>query len=184
MLYEPGSVSVVLGAGRQAESDVLVEAAAGDGVPVLRRRGGGGTVVLSPGQAVIALVTEVASPFRNREYAREIGSWCIRALESLGVQEAEQRGISDLAIRDRKILGSSIYRRKLLLFYQASLLVDVDTRIFSRYLRYPSRTPDYRQGRGHEEFCTTLAESGCRAGVPEVLDALRAVIEPELDRLL
>ena len=151
---------------------------------MLRRRGGGGTVVLTPGQLVIALATEVASPFRNREYAREIGSWCIRALESLGVSGVEHRGISDLAIQDRKILGSSVYRRKLVLFYQASLLVDLDTSLFSRYLRYPSRVPEYRQGRSHEEFCTTIAAAGYRVGVPEVLASLGAVMDRELARLL
>jgi len=163
---------------------VDLEAAAADGVPVQRRRGGGGTVLLTPGQAVIALVTEVASPFRNREYAREVASWCIRALEALGVRGLEHRGISDLAIGDRKVLGSSVYRRKLTFFYQASLLVDLDTRLFARYLRYPSRAPDYRRGRSHEEFCTTIAAAGRRVGVPEVLASLHEVIGRELPRLL
>ena len=141
-------------------------------------------MVLTPGQIVIALVTEVASPFRNREYAREIGSWCILALQSLGLRGVEHRGISDLAIGERKILGSTVYRRKLTFFYQASLLVDLDTRIFSRYLRFPSRVPDYRRGRSHEDFCTTLARAGCGAGVSEVLAALETFIGRELPGLL
>jgi lipoate-protein ligase A len=183
-LYEPEGISVVLGAGRPAEGDAYLERAAEERVPVWRRKGGGGTVVLSPGQAVLALVTEVSSPFRNREYACEIGGWCIRALERLGVSGVERRGVSDLAIRERKILGSSIYRSKLILFYQASLLVCPEMSLFSRYLRYPSRVPEYRQGRSHEEFCTSLRAEGYGLRVSEVLDALRSVVEGELPRLL
>ena len=183
-VYEPEGTCIVLGAGRSAEGDVDLAAAERDGVPVLRRKGGGGTVVLSPGQAVIALATEVSSPFRNREYALEIAGWCARALEELGVGGVEARGISDLAIRERKILGSSIYRSRQVLFYQASLLVDLDTGLFGRYLRHPSRVPDYRQGRSHEEFCTTLTAEGHRLTVPATLEALRAVVAAELPRLL
>lgn len=183
-IYEPEATCIVLGAGRPAEGDVDLAAAGRDGIPVLRRKGGGGTVVLGPGQAVLALVTEVSSPFRNREYAVEIAGWFSRALERLGVVGVETRGISDLAIRERKILGSSIYRSRHVLFYQASLLVDMDTRTFGRYLRYPSRVPDYRQGRSHEEFCTTLAAEGHGLTVSTTLDALRAVVAAELPRLL
>jgi lipoate---protein ligase len=183
-IYEPEELCVVLGAGRPEEGDVDLAAAAADGVPVLRRKGGGGTVLLGPGQAVLAMVTEVASPFRNREYAGAIADWCREALEGLGVGGIEHRGISDLAIRDRKILGASIYRSKLVLFYQASILVDTDTRLFSRYLRYPSRVPEYRGGRSHEEFCTTLAAEGYPVGVSAVLEALRSVAERELPRFL
>ncbi|MBN1836743.1 MAG: hypothetical protein JW820_12885 [Spirochaetales bacterium] len=182
-LYEPREVSVVLGAGRRAEEDVLLDRVRSDGVEVLRRRGGGGTVVLSPGQVVLALVTEVDSPFRNLEYFRHINEWVRRALGVLGVERVEHRGISDLAIGERKILGTSLYRRRLLLFYQASLLVDVDLGLFDRYLRFPSRVPEYRRGRAHGEFCTTLRREGLLETPERILAELRAVVEAELPRL-
>lgn len=173
----------MLGAGRRAEEDVHLERAARDGVPVLRRRGGGGTVLLCPGQVVLALVAEVASPFQNLEYFRTINGWVRRALAELGLSGVEERGISDLAVGGRKILGSSLYRRRLLLFYQASLLVDVDLALLQRYLRFPSRVPDYRQGRSHEQFCTTLRQSGCPAATPVVIARLREVVQAELPGL-
>lgn len=183
-LYEPAGLRIVLGAGRTAEADVDLQASAADGVPVVRRRGGGGTVLLSPGQAVLALVTEVGSPFRNREYALHIGAWWETALGRLGVGAVEPRGISDLAIQGRKILGTSIYRSKGILFYQASLLVDLPLRLLTRYLRYPNRVPDYRAGRSHEEFCTTLAAEGYRGDVNRVLEEMTAVTGAELPRLI
>ncbi len=180
LLYEPSEVSIVLGAGRKAEQDVILDNAEADGVAVLRRRGGGGTVVLSPGQVVLALVTEVSSPFRNLEYARTINGWFRRALAPYGGATIEDRGISDLAIGERKIVGTTVYRRRRLLFYQASLLVDPDLSLFERYLRFPSRVPDYRCGRTHLEFCTSLKLEGFRCGPVEVIAGLRKLVGEEL----
>jgi lipoate-protein ligase A len=175
----------VLGAGRRAEEDVLEAQAAADGVPVLRRRGGGGTVVLSPRQAVLALVTEVSSPFRNREYFQAINGWVREALAELGVPAGliQDRGISDLAMEERKILGTSLYRRRRILFYQGSLLVDNDLALFDLYLRFPSRVPDYRRGRGHGEFCTTLARQGYAVPVGRVMESLQRLVWARLPRL-
>ena len=95
----------------------------------------------------------------------------------------DDRGVSDLAISDRKILGTSLYRRRSLLFYQASLLVDVDLALFDRYLRFPSRVPDYRRERGHGEFCTTLRREGYAEPLAPLLEGLRKVVEGELPGL-
>ena len=135
----------MLGAAGKPERDLKLAALAADGVPVLRRRGGGGAVVLTPGQVVLALVTEVASDFGNREYARKINEWVIEALGALGVNGLEQRGITDLALRGRKVLGTSIYRSRRVLFYQASLLVANDVSVFEPLPR-ASRTPSPTTG--------------------------------------
>jgi len=152
-------------------------------VPVLRRRGGGGAVVLSPGQVVLSLVTEVASAFGSREYARAINGWFLEALDSLGIEGLEQRGISDLALRGRKVLGTSIYRSRAVLFYQASLLVSNDVSLFDRYLEHPRAEPDYRQGRGHDAFCTTLRTAGFDLGADRVIAALAPVAERRITTL-
>ncbi len=182
-IYEPDSLCAVLGAAGKPEQDLLLEALARDGVPWKRRRGGGGTVVLGPGQVVLAVVTEVDSPFRNKEYAGQINAWIVEALRRLSVTGVTPEGVSDLAIRDRKIVGTSIYRTRLVLFYQASLLVSNDLSIFTRYLAMPARVPDYRRGRTHEDFCTTLAREGFGGGVREVMDALREVVDERLPLL-
>ena len=182
-LYEPPSLLAVLGAAGKPEQDLLRDALARDGVPWARRRGGGGTVVLGPGQVVLAVVTEVDSPFRNREYAGQINSWVVEALRRLSVTGVHPAGISDLAIRDRKIVGTSIYRTRLVLFYQASILVDADVSVFTRYLAMPVRVPDYRRGRSHEDFCTTLAREGYRGGVAPVMDALKEIVDEQLPLL-
>ena len=182
-LYEPEQVCIVMGAGGKAEQDVFAERAEIDQVPVLRRRGGGGTVVLSPGQVVLALVTEVSSPFQNITYFRAVNHWFRLALQDLGVSGVEDRGISDLAIGDKKILGTSLYRRRKILFYQGSLLVDNDLSLFDCYLRFPSRVPDYREGRSHLEFCTNLRLEGYELSVVDVMRGLEGVVREQLFRL-
>jgi lipoate---protein ligase len=182
-VYEPPSPCAVLGAAGKPEQDLILDNLAADGVPWMRRRGGGGTVVLGPGQAVLAVVTSVGSPFRNREYAAVVNGWIIEALAALGVAGVSPEGISDLAIRGRKIVGTSIYRSRLVLFYQASLLVSNDVSIFARYLAMPARVPDYRAGRSHEEFCTTLSREGFAGTVNDVIEALDRVVRVRLPLL-
>ena len=179
-IYEPQEICAVLGAAGNPDTDLYLDRLTVDGVPWRRRRGGGGTVVLTPGQVVLACVTEVASPFRNKEYAEKINSWFIEALARLGVHGVEHRGISDLAIGEKKILGTSIYRTRLVLFYQASLLVTNDISLFTRYLAMPARVPDYRAGRTHEDFCTTIAREGYPLSVSNVMKSLKEVVDAGL----
>jgi lipoate-protein ligase A len=182
-IYEPGSLCAVLGAAGKPGQDLLLDALEADHVPWMHRRGGGGTVVLGPGQVVLALVTEVDSPYRNREYAAAINEWIVESLAGLGVSGVQPEGISDLAIRGKKIVGTSIYRTRLVLFYQASLLVDVDIALFTRYLAMPVKVPEYRQGRSHEDFCTTLRREGYRGTVGDVIREMQRVVSGRLPRL-
>jgi lipoate-protein ligase A len=68
--------------------------------------------------------------------------------------------LGDLCVGDRKVLGSSGFRRRDVFFYQASLLVDIDMAVVERYLRHPSSEPEYRRGRSHRAFLTTLRGEG------------------------
>ena len=179
-LYEPPALCAVLGASGKPEQDLLVQNLEADGVPWMKRRGGGGTVILGPGQVVLALVTSVESPYRNREYAAEINSWIVDSLALLGVTGVRPEGISDLAIAGKKIVGTSLYRTRLVLFYQASLLVSNDISVFTRYLAMPAKVPEYRAGRSHEEFCTTIAREGYPGTVQEVISAMESVVSRRL----
>lgn len=179
-IYEPNTLSIVLGAGGRLETDVYVERAQLDRIPVLRRRGGGGTVLLAPGQLVFAVVAEVGSTYRNREHLCTINSWVTKALTQSGVTGVEPRGTCDLAIGSRKVLGASLFRRRSILFYQSSLLVCCDLSLFSRYLRYPIREPDYRAKRAHGSFCTTIADQGYSISPQEIGRALQLIVEENI----
>lgn len=155
-LWEPEQVVVVLGRSNKAAVEVYEQRCQDDDIPILRRRGGGGTVVLSPGIIVISLVKHVQRQFFFQEYFRQINSLIIEALQRLGIQNLSQQGHSDICLQERKILGSSMYGSKNLIFYTASLMVANDLGLIDRYLRHPSQEPDYRRGRSHQEFLTTI----------------------------
>ena len=182
-IYEPAEPAIVFGAAGREQTDVYGDRARRDGIPLLRRRGGGGTVLLAPGQLVLALVAAVDSPYRNREHLCGINAWVTEALTDLGVSGVRPRGICDLAIDGRKVLGASLFRRRSVLFYQSSLLVCCDLTLFGRYLRHPAREPDYRARRAHAAFCTTLAEQGYRLAPGRVADALRPIVTSRLEEL-
>ncbi len=46
-----------------------------------------------------------------------------------------------------------MYRSRDLLFYTASLMIANDLMLLDRYLKYPSKEPDYRKGRSHFGIC-------------------------------
>ena len=179
-IYEPVSTEVVLGAAGKVERELYLERIEEDGVPIHRRSGGGGTVVLSPGQVVVALVKEVNKQFGNVDFMRKINKWIADVLSVLGVKGIEHAGISDLALDGKKILGSSLHRKKYFLFYQSSLLVENEIKLFNRYLKFPDRVPEYRRGRGHLEFCTNLALEGYRFPVEFIVEKIKTKVKQSI----
>ena len=73
----------------------------------------------------------------------------------------------------KKILGSSLYRRKDLIIYQGSLLVNPDLSLMKRYLKQPRKQPAYRKDRSHEDFVTSLHNEGYEIPEVEIIDKLR-----------
>jgi lipoate-protein ligase A len=175
-LWEPEQVVVVLGRSNKAAVEVYEQRCQEDGIPILRRRGGGGTVVLSPGILVISLVKQVQRQFFFQEYFWQINSLIIAALEHLGIQNLSQQGFSDICLQDRKILGSSMYGSKNLIFYTASLMVANDLALIDRYLKHPSQEPDYRRGRSHQEFLTTINQIYPGISIPDIKTSLDTVL--------
>jgi lipoate-protein ligase A len=182
-VYEQRDVEVVHGPSYCADREVFVDVCERDGTAIVERRGGGGTVVLSPGVLVILAVG-------GRDGAREgaldifgrVHDIIIDALRSLGVDDAVRTGVSDLAVRGQKILGSSLYMgtRPPLFYYQSSLMVYNDLTLLDRYLRHPPREPDYRRGRGHGQFCATLRELGYSVDMAELAELIQSHLRDNL----
>ncbi len=155
-------VCVVLGRSGRLDEEVYAARCTADGVPVYRRRGGGGTVVLAPGCVVVSVSEPLEDPVRvASRMARTVGALAGVIGRAAGV-ELVARGTGDLCVGDRKVLGSSVFARRDGFLYQASLLVDMDLSLVDRYLPHPPREPGYRRGRSHREFLTNLKDHGCR----------------------
>lgn len=159
-LFETMRHAVVLSSSNSAEREAFEDVCRDSDIPVLQRRGGGGTVLLGPGCLVLTFAFFAKDVFSNQKYFQMINGLWADALADAGVNGLVTRGHSDLASGDLKIAGTSLFRRKHLVVYQGSLLVDPDFELISKVLRHPSREPDYRNGRSHREFLTSCRELG------------------------
>ncbi len=158
-VFVPPSPMVVLGRSNKEEREAHVERCQRDGVPILKRYGGGGTVLLHRGCVVVSIGAWVSSPYHNDRYFSALNNSIITAMSPLFPELGfRQRGYSDIVKGQRKFAGTSLFRSRTYLLYQASLLVDLQIEQIETYLQHPSKEPDYRQGRSHREFLLGLNE--------------------------
>jgi lipoate-protein ligase A len=155
-VWEWRTPAVVLGSACRLADDVDLAACEADGVPVLRRSSGGGTVLLGAGCLLYSLVLsydrDPALGEIRSSYAFILG----RIAESLGIDRVEPAGTSDLALAGRKFSGNAQQRKRHFLLHHGSLLYSFDLARVGRYLRPPPRQPEYRAGRDHADFLTSL----------------------------
>jgi len=179
-VYRPDRVAVVVGRGGDPARELHLEATAADGVPVYRRPGGGGAVVLDPGNLVVALALPMPGLGNITGAFRQASDLVIAALAGCGVTGVVQRGVSDLALGDRKLGGSCLHRQRGMAHYSTTLLVEPDLALLDRYLQHPPREPDYRAGRAHGAFVTTLRLAGCTTAQDELAAALASHLRVRL----
>jgi lipoate-protein ligase A len=172
-VWEPRFPIVVIGRGGSEELEVKTDNCIRDGVPVFRRKTGGGAVVLIPGVLVFSLAKKVAKDLVIREYTGQVNEQVINFLSGSGVKDLTVRGISDICIGNRKIMGSGMFRRKKILFFQGSILVDPDIKMMDRYLKPPPKPPDYRKNRDHADFITTLSQHGIEESTKDLVIKMR-----------
>jgi lipoate-protein ligase A len=160
LVWQPAETVIVLGQSNSPERSLILENVVSDGIPVTKRPTGGEAVILTPQMAVITVAREFPGLVRSRDFFMEVNGMILDLLSDLGVKNYGTRGISDITIGHRKILGSSMHRRENRLVYHAVLNIAGDPAIFEKYLRHPSREPDYRRNRPHGEFVTSLENEG------------------------
>jgi lipoate---protein ligase len=171
-VWQPDKTYMVLGQSNKAESSLETEAVLADGITVVKRPSGGETVILTPNTIVISIAFPTETLKNPQEYFRRINESIISVLAKKGVVNLLQKGISDIAIGEKKILGSSIYRRPNKVFYHAVLNVAEDISIIAKYIRHPAKEPDYRKGRPHGEFVTSIRAEGYDLSVESLLPEL------------
>jgi lipoate-protein ligase A len=150
--------AVVLGSGCRLAEDVDEAACQADGVAILRRASGGGTVLLGRGCLCYSLVLAYDRSPALKEIRPSYGYILDRVREALvevfpGI---ERVGISDLAAGGRKFSGNAQQRKRHHLLHQGTLLYGFDLALVTRYLRLPARQPEYRGGRAHSAFLVDL----------------------------
>jgi lipoate-protein ligase A len=160
LVWIPENTFIVLGASNNPETSVIEENVIVDNIIVYKRKSGGQAVVLTPKVIVISKLFVNSENLQPKTVFKEVNSIIISVLENMGVENLSQEGISDIAISGKKILGSSIYRNKDKLLYHAVINHSEPVSTFERYLKHPQKEPDYRKGRRHGEFVTSLQKEG------------------------
>ena len=183
-VYEPPEVSVVIGRGGRQELELNTANIAADGVPLYKRAGGGCSVVLDPGNLIVSVAIPLPGIGGIKTVFAGISSWVITALTACDVPGVKQRGISDLALGERKIGGSCIYRTRGLVYYSTTLLLDPDLDLVDRYLLHPPREPDYRLGRSHRKFMGSLKALGLPPGNADLAYRLSIMLNLRLEELV
>jgi lipoate-protein ligase A len=176
--YCPTQTAVVLGRGSRPEVELNVEACVADGVPILKRRGGGCAVVLDTGNVIVSATLPTHALGGVRRHFARLSEWLIDGLARIGVVGVRREGTSDLALGDRKIGGACIYSPKGALFYSASLLIEPDIALVERYLKHPPREPAYRRARRHADFMGALIDLPNVDSALHFADRLRAALQP------
>src|SRR5262249_7902474 len=169
-LWEWPYYAVVLGAGGVLADDVDEAACRADGVPILRRASGGGTVLLGPGCLCYSLVLSYERGPAPREVTASYVYILNRVRDALVglLPVIEQAGTSDLMDAGLKFSGNAQQRKRGHLLHHGTLLYEFDLSRIGRYLGLPGRQPEYRARRDHAAFLRNLP-----AGVEELKRRLR-----------
>ncbi len=179
-LYPWKGRALVLGRGSDPDEEVRLDRARADGIPLLRRRGGGCAVFLDPGNAVASLAFPLPGTGRITRAFDASLEWLLRGLEKMGIHGIRKEGISDLALGDHKVGGTCLYRKSGLVYFSATLLVAPRLDLVERYLKHPPREPSWRRGRSHSAFMGSLSRAGGVPGTKEFCRRLRPFLEAGL----
>lgn len=180
MVWQPESPVIVIGQSNNPEKYVFVDKALRAGISIIKRPTGGETVVITPRMLIISLVLKKNKLPRSSDFFVKINKLLIPVLIDSGLTGVNYRGISDLAVNEKKIMGSSIYRKPGMLFYHAVLNYKESPEYIASFLKHPVREPDYRKGRDHSEFVTTMIDSGITLS----MEKLMVKLEKKLQLLL
>lgn len=159
-LWIPDRTIIVQGRANNLHDSVFVELAHKDGIEIIKRPSGGESVILSRNTLVISVKIDIEDQLKAHSFFDKINSIIKLSLSNLGIKNLLSKGISDISIGEKKILGSSMFRKPGFLFYHAVLNVSENIEIIDKYLKHPKREPDYRKGRKHTDFVSSIKEQG------------------------
>jgi len=170
----------VLGYTNKLDAELNLKNCECDGVPVLRRVSGGGTVLHGTGSLCYALVLQAQGEFHNLTSTNHFVMEKMRAaIAPLVAGKVEVRGTTDLALDNRKFSGNAQRRKKNWLLFHGTFLLNFDVQKIEDYLRFPPIVPDYRAARNHADFVTNLhvETDEVKAAIADIWNARKAELQ-------
>jgi len=157
-VWESAEHFVVVGYANRVADEVDLAACDALRVPILRRCSGGGTVLQGAGCLSYSLILRIDERAAGvRETNRTIMERHRQVLGELLRRPVAVSGHTDLTLDGRKFSGNSQRRHRRALLFHGTFLLGFNLALIGRCLRTPSRQPDYRQNRRHEDFLVNLS---------------------------
>ena len=137
--WEAEEYFIVVGRAGKTAEDCEISRCHNDGIKVIRRISGGGTVLQGPGCLNYSLILSYKE---NKEYGDINSSYC--AILGGLAEELQKAGhnvkfmpISDLAIEGKKISGNAQARKRSFFLHHGTFMYDLDMEKVSSYLAHP-----------------------------------------------
>jgi len=181
IVWIPNETCIVMGRSNNPVESLITENVIADGLPVYKRPSGGETVVLSNKMIVLSIAVEQTDFKSGKSYFKDYNTKIISALKNLDIKDLGYKGISDITINDLKILGSSIYQNKFVVFYHAVLNVSESVSLIDKYLKHPMREPIYRNNRNHKDFVTSLSKEKYIISINKIKKAIEIEFQQIID---
>ncbi len=156
-IWIPQKTFVVLG--RYSElTEVQMNEIKKNDIPIFRREGGGGTVVLNKNTIVIDIGIKGITSKNVRYYLNEFGTAISEAVNEIySVKTYVEKEFYDLVLWNKKFGGSSLYISGKKLLYGCSIIISKQAiQNINKLLLIPKKQPIYRNNRNHEEFLISL----------------------------
>ena len=158
-VWEPNQHFVVLGYSNKVSTGVFESVCRSRKIQILRRCTGGGTVLQGPGCLNYSLILRIDNSGSLATIAGT-NSFVMnrhrKMIQSVIGKEVKVEGRTDLVIGDLKFSGNSQRRRSRCLLFHGTFLLNFELALISELLPMPSRQPDYRASRTHDQFIANL----------------------------
>jgi len=182
--WESPEPFVVVGYANKIEEEVNVANCEAKKIPIFRRCSGGGTVLQGSGCLNYALVLRINSHLSGISGANKFIMERNRAALEIAAGHAPSiRGHTDLAFGTRKFSGKR--RHKHFLLFHGTFLLNFNLPLVGEFLKLPSRQPDYRHSRSHDDFIMNLDLSAAtvKAAMQKVWRAELPLENPPMERI-
>ncbi|HEY3320626.1 MAG TPA: biotin/lipoate A/B protein ligase family protein [Planctomycetota bacterium] len=187
-VWQAAAPAIILGTGQEAAREVNLEAAKNDGVAIIRRHSGGGAVVIGPGIinfSAFYVMADLPGSETIKGAMAAVLAPVMRVLASWGL-ESQMAGLSDLVVLNggtlRKIGGNAQARKRRSVAVHGTLLADPDWERIARLLPFPSAAPDYRAGREHRAFLSSLRECGAPYDLESFAKGLVLALQSDINK--
>lgn len=156
IINEGSDRAIVMGISGKKEELVDCSKASQDGIPVIKRFSGGGTVIVDENTLFITFICE-KQLHCFPAYPEPIMKWTEQIYREVFQHPEFSLKENDYVFSNRKFGGNAQYIKKDRWLHHTSFLWDYKNENM-KYLLHPKKTPSYRLDRSHDEFLCRLSE--------------------------